>query len=189
MATKLQRYIKPAGIFIAALARAVIAPLSGFAPVSASSIRQQCFTEAAAEFEVPQEVLLSVSYNQSRWENHDGKPSVSGGYGLMHLTTQTEQQDGRGDSSRPSVPRDTGSTFFTLDAAAALINVPIDTLKHDDRQNVRAAAALMADFAKETHDGALPPVLEGWQESVARMSGMSGGAQAQQFAANVFASI
>jgi N-acetyl-anhydromuramyl-L-alanine amidase AmpD len=188
MATNLQRYIKPASIFVAALVMAVVTPLSGVISVSAAGVRQQYFAEASAEFGVPQEVLLAVSYNQSRWENHAGQPSVGGGYGLMHLTTHPEPQDGRGDPSRPLVPRDTGSTPFTLDAAAALIDVPAETLKHDDRQNVRAAAALMADFVKED-SGVLPVALSDWYGPVTRISGMNDDAQAQQFAANVFASI
>ena len=47
---------------------------------------QSAFRGAAAEFGVPESVLLSVSYNVSRWEQHGGAPSVSGGYGPMHLT-------------------------------------------------------------------------------------------------------
>src|SRR5687767_9965870 len=153
MTIKLQQILKPVSIFIAALTLTVIAPLSGIAKAAAAETRQQYFTDAAAEFGVPREVLLAVSYNQSRWENHAGQPSVSGGYGLMHLTAQTEQEDGRGDPNRPLQPREQGLSNFTLDAAAALLNVPADTLKQDDLQNIRAAAALMAHFAKEEHQG------------------------------------
>ncbi len=35
---------------------------------------------------MPQSVLLGVSYLQSRWDAHGGAPSVTGGYGPMHLT-------------------------------------------------------------------------------------------------------
>ncbi|MYS08414.1 N-acetylmuramoyl-L-alanine amidase, partial [Streptomyces sp. SID6041] len=57
-------------------------------------------------------VLLAVSYLQSRWDAHGGAPSVTGGYGPMHLTDAvtalTEApphhsegtEDARGDSSR-----------------------------------------------------------------------------------------
>src|SRR6267143_1232519 len=45
---------------------------------------QLVFAGAASEFHVPEEVLLAVSYNVSRWEWHAG-PSTSGGYGVMHL--------------------------------------------------------------------------------------------------------
>ena len=47
------------------------------------------------EYQVPQSVLLGVSYLQSRWDAHDGAPSVSGGYGPMHLTdARTALADG-----------------------------------------------------------------------------------------------
>ncbi|MGM0364505.1 N-acetylmuramoyl-L-alanine amidase, partial [Streptomyces griseoaurantiacus] len=47
---------------------------------------QRAFAAAAAEYHVPGSVLLGVSYLQSRWDTHAGAPSVSGGYGPMHLT-------------------------------------------------------------------------------------------------------
>ena len=53
----------------------------GAAPESLSdpTALQSAFTAAAHEFGVPVSVLLSVSYNVSRWETHGGAPSVSGG--------------------------------------------------------------------------------------------------------------
>ncbi|MEU8106243.1 N-acetylmuramoyl-L-alanine amidase [Nonomuraea muscovyensis] len=47
--------------------------------------RQGDFAEAAREYGVPVSVLLGVSYLQSRWDTHDGRPSTDGGYGPMHL--------------------------------------------------------------------------------------------------------
>ncbi|WP_243769101.1 N-acetylmuramoyl-L-alanine amidase [Streptomyces cyanogenus] len=46
---------------------------------------QDAFTDAAREFQVPRSVLMSVSYMQSRWDSHPGTPSVTGGFGPMHL--------------------------------------------------------------------------------------------------------
>nr|BFE80915.1 hypothetical protein GCM10020093_035160 [Planobispora longispora] len=34
---------------------------------------------------MPESVLLAVSYLESRWDRNGGLPSVSGGYGPMHL--------------------------------------------------------------------------------------------------------
>ncbi|WP_054950108.1 N-acetylmuramoyl-L-alanine amidase [Numidum massiliense] len=50
------------------------------------STLQEAFAAAADEFGVPESVLLSVAYNVSRWDHHDGSPSTTGGYGVMHLT-------------------------------------------------------------------------------------------------------
>ncbi|MEU3958153.1 N-acetylmuramoyl-L-alanine amidase, partial [Streptomyces achromogenes] len=56
------------------------------APDSSARRLQQAFATAAADYHVPQSVLLAVSYLQSRWDSHGGAPSVTGGYGPMHLT-------------------------------------------------------------------------------------------------------
>ena len=87
---------------------------------SASARLQGAFAAAAAEYGVPQSVLLGVSYLQSRWDAHGGAPSVTGGYGPMHLTDARTAlaeaphhsegtEDARGDDSRraPAPPRRT----------------------------------------------------------------------------------
>ncbi|MER7154916.1 N-acetylmuramoyl-L-alanine amidase, partial [Streptomyces lydicus] len=103
-----------------ALAAAMLLlPLSGAPSASAGQPRadrlQRAFTEAAARFHVPRSVLLGVSYLESRWDGHGGAPSVSGGYGPMHLTdartalTRAPEfsqgdEDARGGSSRGRKP-------------------------------------------------------------------------------------
>ena len=47
---------------------------------------QATFTRAAKVSGVPEDVLLAVGYLGSRWSHNAGKPSTSGGYGVMHLT-------------------------------------------------------------------------------------------------------
>lgn len=47
---------------------------------------QSEFEQAAEEFDVPQSVLMAVSYRQTRWEDHDGLPSTTGAYNVMGLT-------------------------------------------------------------------------------------------------------
>ncbi|MFC4056848.1 N-acetylmuramoyl-L-alanine amidase [Planomonospora corallina] len=88
--------------------------------------RQAAFARAARTYGVPEGVLLAVSYLQSRWDANGGRPSVSGGYGPMHLVDATAApargrrgahdrahdgahhrahhgagRDGRGDETRP----------------------------------------------------------------------------------------
>ena len=65
--------------------------LAGFAlapaPASAAPTdRQGDYAAAAAEYGVPESVLLAVSYLESRWDTNAGTPSTSGGFGPMHLT-------------------------------------------------------------------------------------------------------
>jgi N-acetyl-anhydromuramyl-L-alanine amidase AmpD len=47
---------------------------------------QDAFASAAAEFQVPVGVLMSVSYHQTLWESHGGLPSTTGNYNVMGLT-------------------------------------------------------------------------------------------------------
>src|SRR3954451_3912906 len=83
-------------------------------PTPASSTRQQAFAQAAKAYHVPEKLLLAVSYLESRWDANRGLPSVSGGYGPMHLTDATltpagaehlgqGTEDPRGDTARPAL--------------------------------------------------------------------------------------
>ncbi|MER6479744.1 N-acetylmuramoyl-L-alanine amidase, partial [Streptomyces filamentosus] len=75
---------------VAASAALLLPLLSGAPPagadVPAADSLQRLFASAAERHGVPQSVLLAVSYLQSRWDGHAGAPSVTGGYGPMHLT-------------------------------------------------------------------------------------------------------
>ncbi|MCF1595413.1 N-acetylmuramoyl-L-alanine amidase, partial [Streptomyces muensis] len=103
------------GSVTALAAAALLVPLLGAAPSDAGGSGnglQSAFAAAAAEYDVPQSVLLGVSYLQSRWDTHAGAPSVTGGYGPMHLTDARTalagaaphhsdgSEDPRGDSAR-----------------------------------------------------------------------------------------
>src|SRR5690625_1103661 len=48
------------------------------------------FEQAAAEYDVPQDVLVALSQTVTRMDHHDGEPSASAGYGLMHLFQNPE---------------------------------------------------------------------------------------------------
>jgi len=161
----------------------------GLAHASAASERQRSFTAAAAEFGVPQELLLSISYNQSRWEDHNGLPSADGGYGLMHLTTNTELIDGRGDHRRPRLVRQLHNRAYTLDDAARLLAVSPETVKKGQRHNVRGGAALVAHYAKESNNGQSPSDLGGWYSAVARLNNAQDDEAAQAFADDVYDTI
>jgi N-acetyl-anhydromuramyl-L-alanine amidase AmpD len=173
---------------VVALSLTIGIPLSGAVSAASAGQRDRDFTAAAKEFNVPKELLLAISYNQSRWENHAGKPSVAGGYGLMHLTTKAQVEDGRGDPSRPLPARTPSGQHATLDEAAQLLRVPADTLQNDDAQNIRGAAALLASYAKDGQ-GKLPSTMQGWRTAVERVGAMKDVAQTQEFADNVYTTI
>lgn len=103
---------------------------------SAESARAQtagqlnvAFQQAATEFDVPRDILVTIAYIETRFDDHDGKPSIDNGYGLMHL------------AQNPSVD--------TLGRAAALLGVSQQVLKTDSVQNIRGGAALMRAYADE----------------------------------------
>ena len=90
----------------------------------------QTFQQAADEFEVPVEILLAVSYVETRWQDHKGKPSQLNGYGLMHLADNPSNQ--------------------SLKEASRLLGIPESTLKKNIKQNIRGGAAVLAKLGEET---------------------------------------
>ena len=106
--------------------------------------RQAAYAEAARAYGVPESVLLAVSYLHSRWDTHGGRPSVSGGFGPMHLVDaghhhrphalRTARRTRRGDESRPHRPPDPAppprfrrERHLTPSAAARLTGLGVAT--------------------------------------------------------------
>ncbi|WSS24199.1 N-acetylmuramoyl-L-alanine amidase [Streptomyces sp. NBC_01190] len=171
---------------------------------------QQAFTDAAQRYHVPRSVLLGVGYLESRWDGHQGVPSVSGGYGPMHLTDARtaltdypptgaadgggDGGDGRGDDSRPRVTSATveapdiaalPANLTTLDRAATLTGLPAGALRTDPAANVAGGAALLAAAQKSLHEPLSADPAD-WYAAVARYSGADDRATADSFADNVF---
>ncbi|MFD3993783.1 N-acetylmuramoyl-L-alanine amidase [Streptomyces sp. NPDC058583] len=176
---------------------------------------QSQFANAAREFDVPQSVLMAVSYRQTRWESHDGQPSVTGDYNVMGLTkvdpedleTDTEEHiehlvNGTGDPSidkkidkkkllapLPKQEVDTDDPkLHTLDKAAELIDSSTDTVQNDPNASIRAGAALLAEYQKQA-GAELSDEPGDWYPAVARYSQSTDRKGADQFAKRVFESI
>ncbi|MFH8371076.1 N-acetylmuramoyl-L-alanine amidase [Streptomyces sp. NPDC018031] len=188
---------------------ALLLPLISATPAATadqprSGALQGAFADAAEEYDVPRSVLLGVSYLESRWDGHRGAPSVTGGYGPMHLTDARTaiaeaphhshgDEDARGDSARPArtaeadlpEPADLPARLRTLDRAAALTGLPADDLRRDEAANIRGGAALLADtqrrlglpFSDDPAD---------WYAAVAGYSGADDAASAAVFADDVY---
>ncbi|WP_372351639.1 N-acetylmuramoyl-L-alanine amidase [Streptomyces sp. KL116D] len=192
---------------------ALLLPLLGAAPpespAAAPSARLQgAFASAAAEYRVPQSVLLGVSYLQSRWDAHGGAPSVTGGYGPMHLTDARTalartvvhdhaEGDARGDDSRSplkataaDVPTDAQlpARLKTLVRAAQVSGIPAEELRSDPAANVRGGAALLA-AAQHKLGKPLSENPADWYGAVATFSGADDAATAATYANDVFAVI
>ncbi|WP_441250648.1 N-acetylmuramoyl-L-alanine amidase [Kitasatospora sp. McL0602] len=155
-----------------AVTAAIAASATGFALLSTaattpaaaaagSDALQRQFAAAAGEFHVPASVLLALSYQQTRWESHQGSPSTTGNYNVMgltqvdvaSLTSSGAETDGRGDGTPAKaapapVTTPDSPAFHTLDAAAKLIGKPADQLRTDTAQSVRGGAALLAKYQK-----------------------------------------
>ncbi|GAA1364718.1 N-acetylmuramoyl-L-alanine amidase [Streptomyces beijiangensis] len=175
---------------------------------------QSQFSEAAREFHVPLGVLMAVSYRQTLWETHGGRPSTTGAYNVMGLTRVTAQdlaQPGADDllahfnlSGDPAVMKKfdagralrgaraavdtTDPRLHTLDRAARLIGAPADSLRTDSARSIRAGAALLAAYQREA--GGPPGKDPGqWYPAVARFSQSPDAEGARLFAERVFDSV
>ncbi|MGX1246645.1 N-acetyl-anhydromuramyl-L-alanine amidase AmpD [Streptomyces pseudovenezuelae] len=186
---------------------ALLLPLLGAAPSSAgdsSAGLQRAFAAAAAEYHVPQSVLLGVSYLQSRWDTHAGAPSVTGGYGPMHLTDARTAlasaphhsegtEDARGDSARSALlpdtkvpePADLPARLETLPKAAELTGLSAGDLRTDPAANVAGGAALLAAAQKDLGEPLSQDPAD-WYGAVARFSGADDSATAAAYANDVF---
>lgn len=126
----------------------------------------QAFVAAAREFQVPVEVLIAVSYGETRLDDHEGVPSMANGYGLMHLVDNPK--------------------IRTLQEAARLTGTGVAKLKREPAANIRGGAALLVQYAREENGGALPAGTAGWFTAVARYSQLADAAGARDYASQVF---
>ncbi|GGW71963.1 N-acetylmuramoyl-L-alanine amidase [Streptomyces bobili] len=171
---------------------------------SATTGLQRAFAAASAEYQVPQSVLLGVSYLQSRWDAHGGAPSVTGGYGPMHLTDARTAlataphhsegtEDPRGDDARaplrPAAPlpadAEIPARLRTLPEAAELTGLSREELRTDPAANVAGGAALLA-AAQRALGEPLTADPADWYGAVARFSGADDTATAAAYADDVY---
>jgi hypothetical protein len=109
------------------------------------------FEAAAAEYEVPNELLMAMGYVNTLWEMpppeaseyEEGDPEGRGAYGIMQLV-QNPSRD-------------------TLGRAASLTRLSEEELKNSRAANVRGGAAVLADIQGKSR----PAELNAWQEAVA----------------------
>ncbi|GGR46430.1 N-acetylmuramoyl-L-alanine amidase [Streptomyces aurantiogriseus] len=197
---------RAAGAMVSA---ALLLPLLGATPSTGATDDsgtglQRAFEDAAAEYQVPQSVLLAVSYLQSRWDAHAGAPSVTGGYGPMHLTDTRMalstalhhgegREDPRGDDARrplhpvAELPEDAEfpARLRTLPKAAELTGLSTRELRSDPAANVAGGAALLA-FAQRDLGEPLSTDPADWYGAVAAFSGADDSATAAAYANDVF---
>jgi len=98
------------------------------------------FTAASEKYGVPASVLAAVSYGQTRWEDHDGRPSTSLGYGPMHLIDGAAAQAARDAAYGGKAP----GVIDTLGQASRLTGLSEETLRTDTAANIIGGAAVLA---------------------------------------------
>ncbi|WP_369379609.1 N-acetylmuramoyl-L-alanine amidase [Streptomyces sp. cg36] len=204
-----------AGAAITGMAVAATGPASASTTANGpGSALQARFAGAAREFQVPQSVLMAVSYRQTLWEDHDGQPSTTGAYNVMGLTrvtaddierpTDAERLSHLNMSGDPTVMKrfdakralsrapkavDTSDPrLHTLDEAAGLIDKPAEAVRADANQSIRAGAALLAKYQKDA-TGSLSADAGQWYGAVARYSQATDEKGASLFAKRVYDSI
>ncbi|MFI5817138.1 N-acetylmuramoyl-L-alanine amidase [Streptomyces sp. NPDC051643] len=159
---------------------------------AANASRQQDFASAAAQYHIPLNVLLGVAYQESGWRSHGELPSTDGGFGPLHLTDVTPAMMAGGAAG--AAGRDDLASLaaqpalHTLQAAAKLTGLSVETLRKDPAANIRGGAALLASY-QEKLTGGTPSDASQWYGAVARYSQSTQKQAAVRFADRVFDTI
>ncbi|MDT0213686.1 peptidoglycan recognition family protein [Rothia sp. ARF10] len=141
---------------------------------------QAAFARAARVSGVPEDVLLAVGYLGGRWSQHAGQPSVSGGYGVMHLTDRAVEPvstPAKGDTD-VGLPNRAG----TLLVARQQTGLSAEQLRTDPVANICGAAAVLASY----QPGTVAQDPAEWSRAVARYAGTADRKEALHYAGLVF---
>ncbi|MGN6414341.1 N-acetylmuramoyl-L-alanine amidase [Flexivirga sp.] len=183
----MNRPLSRRNFLVAALAVPVAAGATAATAAPALAVDQHDqFTAAATRYGVPASVLAAVSYGQTRWEDHAGRPSTSLGYGPMHLIDGAAAQAQRDAAAGKSA----GHVIDTLGRAAALTGQSKDTLRTDTAANIMGAAAVIAHAQRTLgHAVGVHTDPASWYEAVATTSGFSTAASQRSFADDVISDL
>lgn len=121
------------------------------------------FQQAAAKYKVPVDLLKAVAYNESAFESHNGKPSVAGGYGVMHLTDTAGLTPSGADSKAVKVPN--AASLHTVQKAVKLTGLSASQIKTNSADNINGGAALLAAYQKSLGKS-LTSSIGGWDAAV-----------------------
>lgn len=113
---------------------------------------QPMFQASATKYNVPVELLLTLGFFGSGFENRGDAATIEGGYGVMAL-----RQNSQGGDS--------------LSLGARLTSMPEDTLKTDPAANIEAAAAVLDYYAKMWQIDRTKGI-EAWLQPVIQYAGL-----------------
>ncbi|WP_405057846.1 N-acetylmuramoyl-L-alanine amidase [Kribbella sp. NBC_01505] len=120
-------------------------PAAASPPDASTTAAASAFGAAAAKYGVPESVLLAVSYAESRWDDHQGASSSSGGYGPMHLTA-VDPSTVVDLSGKQKVAK--AESLRTLYKASQLTGLDPVALRTDAVANITGGAALLASYQR-----------------------------------------
>ncbi|GAA4192958.1 hypothetical protein GCM10022252_35200 [Streptosporangium oxazolinicum] len=159
-------YRRSAAILSAVLAVLLLAPVQVAGARSAGPLAD-AFARASAAYDVPRDLLVALAYAETHLDGHDGEPSASGGYGVMHLV------------SNPAVR--------ALERAAELTGTPSATLRTDDAANILGGAAVLRSHADALGlDAAARKDAGRWYPAVAKYGNASSSETARLYADTVY---
>ncbi|MDN5726813.1 MAG: N-acetylmuramoyl-L-alanine amidase [Propionibacteriales bacterium] len=169
---------------IAGAATATAAGLTGLPAPARADVRvdeSEAFAKASAAHQVPVTVLAAMSYAQTRWQDHEGSPSTSLGYGPMHLVDGAAVQAARIRADKPGT-----RAIDTLGLAAERTGRSRTQLQNDPGANIDGGAAVLAALQTELGHplGADTDATE-WYAAVALASGIGVGTTQLGFADHV----
>ncbi|MFK4041090.1 N-acetylmuramoyl-L-alanine amidase [Nonomuraea wenchangensis] len=125
------------------------------------------FAAAAAKYEVPRDLLVALAYAETHLDGHDGEPSASGGYGVMHLVSNPANR--------------------SLERAATLTGKPAATLRNDDAANIAGGAAVLRAHADDLGlSAAARQDPAQWYQAVAKYGGAASADVARLYADTVY---
>ncbi|MCK2215560.1 N-acetylmuramoyl-L-alanine amidase [Actinomadura sp. ATCC 31491] len=125
------------------------------------------FAKAAAQYDVPRDLLVALAYAETHLDGHDGEPSASGGYGVMHLV------------GNPA--------GHALEKAATLTGRPAAELRTDDAANIAGGAAVLRAHADDLGlSAAARKDPAQWYQAVARYGGAASADVARLYADDVY---
>ncbi|MEU4887013.1 MULTISPECIES: N-acetylmuramoyl-L-alanine amidase [Streptomyces] len=142
-------------------------PASAAPERSGSGEVNAAFARAAAEYDVPRDLLVAVGYGETHLDDHDGAPSHANGYGVMHLVSNPEHR--------------------TLERAARITGERVTDLKKDTEANIRGGAAVLRALADDLGlDAAERDRLGAWYPATARYGGTDGERAGRLYADTVY---
>ena len=154
-------------------------------PGPTSAVVAEAFHSASAKYGVPESVLLALSYAETRWDDHQGKASTSGGFGPMHLTAVAPSELMDRSNGEKLAKADSLQTLYK---ASDLTGLDPAALRNDAAANIAGGAALLASYQQQMKlpVGASTSAAE-WYGAVSAYAGAADRTSASAFADDVYA--